>query len=135
MNEKRKNLIIIFTIAVISILIGLLFIYTLPYDSDEITWSIIGQRVLSGEDFHIFFLNQKHMGAIEGYIVDIFQALFGYNLITLRINSLIFSTALSITIYLILRKITNKKRVWLSSLTGFSLGLSFWANLENILYF
>jgi len=134
-TEKRKNLFIILIIATISILVRLLFVFTIPYDSDEITWSIIGRRVLSGEDFHIFFLNQKYMGAIEGYIVGIFQTLFGYNLITLRINPLIFSTTLSVTIYLILRKIANKKRIWLSSLTGFSLRLSFWDNLENILYF
>jgi len=189
MSRRRKNLFIIFGIALLSILTRLLFIYTIPYDSDEITWSIIGRRVLSGEDFHIFFLNQKYMGAIEGYIVGIFQALFGYNLITLRINSLIFSTILSITIYLILKKltgpktallgpllfnlasydvtsnytkawgnrpfvslvgllvvyacwylflskekITSKKRVWISSLTGLLLGLSFWANLENVYF-
>ena len=189
MNNKGRNLVIIISIALVSILIRLLFIYTIPYDSDEITWSIIGRRVLSGEDFHIFFLNQKYMGAIEGYIVGIFQAIFGYNLITLRINSLLFSTITSIAIFLILKKIVGTryallgpiifnlasydvtsnytkawgnrplvsligllvvyacwylflseekikedKRIWLSSLTGVFLGLSFWANLENVYF-
>ncbi len=99
------NLYLILIIIFSSIATRLLFVFSIPIDSDEITWSIIGRRVLAGKDFHIFFLNQNYMGAIEGYIVGIFQAIFGYNLITLRINSLIFSAILTVVIYFYLKSL------------------------------
>src|SRR3990167_8451940 len=107
-----KTFSIIFSCVVVfsllsSILIRLLFIFYLQTDSDEITYSIIGRRVLTLQDFHIFALNQKYMGAIEGYIIGIFQAIFGYNLITLRINALLFSTATLLIIIYILKKISK----------------------------
>ena len=101
------NLYLILIIIFSSIATRLLFVFSIPIDSDEITWSIIGRRVFSGEDFHIFFLNQKYMGALEGYVVGAFQALFGYNLVTLRINSIIFGSLVAICVYLLLKKITN----------------------------
>jgi len=101
------NLYLILIIIFSSIATRLLFAFSIPIDSDEITWSIIGRRVFGGEDFHIFFLNQKYMGALEGYIVGAFQALFGYNLLTLRINSIIFSSLVAVCVYVLLKKMAN----------------------------
>ena len=118
MNKDIKYLLIsiIFTL-----IIRLLFIFAIPIDSDEVTYSIIVRRVLSREDFHIFALNQKYMGAIEGYIIGIFQALFGYNLVTLRINSLIFSILSSMSIFLVLNKLTSNKHLSLIGSLFFSI--------------
>jgi len=117
LNKHKNTLLAMVFLILINITVKYIISNSLAIDSDEITWSIIGRRVLSGEDFHIFFLGQKYMGAIEGYIVGIFQAIFGYNYVTLRINSYIFSTLLLLTIYLIFKKeVANKFAIFTSLL-------------------
>ena len=111
----------------------------IPLDSDEVVWSIMADEMTHLRQFFLFFATQNYAGALESYIIIPFQALFGFRLWVLRINTIIWPVLTAVMVYHFVAKFSSKK--WgflaivlynLTALENFLVHSKAWANYTFI---